>query len=86
MGKRIATTERKIQELATSLRLLREEHRYSQQKVADMIGIDRTTYTAYETAKNMPNVFILDRIAGLYKISVDDILHNPDVAYLFQEE
>ena len=85
MGKRIAT-KTEIQKLAASLRLLREEHEYTQQQVADAVGIDRSTYTAYEVAKNMPNVFILDCIAGLYKISVDDILHNPDVAFLFKEE
>lgn len=85
MGKRIAA-KTEIQKLAASLRLLREEHEYTQQQVADAVGIDRSTYTTYEAAKNVPNVFILNRIAGLYKISVDDILHNPDVAYLFQEE
>lgn len=85
MRKRIAD-ETDLLKLATSLRLLRQKHEYTQQQVADAVGIDRTTYTAYEAAKNMPNVFILDCIAGLYKISVDDILHNPDVAFLFKEE
>lgn len=85
MGKRIAA-KAEIQKLAASLRLLRKEHEYTQQQVADAVGIDRSTYTTYEAAQNVPNVFILNRIAGLYKISVDDILHNPDVAYLFQEE
>lgn len=85
MGKRIAT-KTEIQKLADSLRLLRKGHKYTQQQVADWICIERSTYTTYEAAKNVPNIFILDSIAKLYKISVDDILHNPDVAHLFQEE
>lgn len=84
MGKRIAA-KADILRLAASLRLLRQEHEYTQQKVADAVGIDRSTYATYETARNIPNVFILARIAELYGLSVDDILHNPDVAYLFRE-
>lgn len=49
MGKRIAA-KAEIRKLAASLRLLREEHEYTQQQVADAVGIDRSTYTAYEVA------------------------------------
>ncbi|MEZ3497685.1 MAG: helix-turn-helix domain-containing protein [Lachnospiraceae bacterium] len=85
MGKRIAA-KADILRLAASLRFLRQEREYTQQEIADAAGIERTTYTTYETARNIPNVFILARIAELYGISVDDILHNPDVAYLFRKE
>lgn len=68
--------------LATSLSLLRKEQKYSQQQVADYVGVDRSTYAAYEIARNTPNVFILDRIAKLYGISIDSILHNSDLKKL----
>lgn len=85
MRKRIAD-ETDLLKLAASLRLLREEHAYSQSKLADWVGVNRVSYTNYERAVNLPNVFILARIAELYGISVDDILHNPDVAYSFRKE
>ncbi len=84
--KKILVSEKEKEKLAASLRLLREEHKYTQQQLANQICVDRSTYSAYELAKNLPNVFILDYIATLYKISIDDILHNPDVEYLFSEE
>lgn len=84
MKKRVHFQEERMR-LAASLRLLRKERQYTQQEAADSIGLDRTTYTAYEQGKNLPNVFILERIAALYKISIDDIVHNPDVEYLFLE-
>ena len=35
-------------ELAKQMRLLRKTNNYTQQQIADILQIDRTTYTAYE--------------------------------------
>lgn len=72
--------------LAASLRLFRVEHQYTQQNLAEWLCIKRCVYSSYEMGRNLPNIFLLDRIAALYGLSIDDILHNPDVEYLFSEK
>ena len=38
-------------ELAKQMRALRTINGYTQQQIADILNIDRTTYTAYELSK-----------------------------------
>lgn len=88
MKKRIlnnADYEGQKQKLSATLKALRREHKYNQQTIADRIGVERSTYTSYETERNLPNIFILDRIAKVYGITVDDILNQLDEAIKIQD-
>lgn len=64
----------KKQLLASKLKELRTAHGYNQDYVASAIGVVRQTYSHYETGKRAPNPEILFKLAGLYNISVDDLL------------
>ena len=55
------------------LRNLREKKNVSQAEVANFLGIERTTYTAYESGKSRP-VRCLNELAQYYNVSVDYIL------------
>ena len=55
------------------LRDLREKKNVSQAEVANFLGIERTTYTAYESGKSRP-VRCLNELAQYYNVSVDYIL------------
>ena len=56
------------------LKELRKAKGYSQEDIAAALGIVRQTYSHYETGKRIPNVEILYKLAGLYNISVDDLV------------
>lgn len=56
------------------LKELRKSHNYTQDYVASSIGTVRQTYSSYETGVRVPNAQIVYKLAGLYKISVDDLL------------
>lgn len=58
---------------ACRLRALREKHHFSQQKVADYLGISRTAYNKYESGAIRPTRN-LDKLAVLFDVSVDYIL------------
>ncbi len=60
--------------LIKRLKELRKMYSYTQDYVASALGIVRQTYSHYETGKRMPNPEILIKLAGLYHISVDDLL------------
>ena len=60
--------------LAKRLKELRKAHVYTQDYVAEFLGLVRQTYSHYETGKRSPNPEILFKLAGLYSISVDDLM------------
>ena len=62
-------------QLAKHLRELRKVNNYTQDYVASALGVIRQTYSHYETGKRTPNSEMLYKLAGLYDISVDDLLH-----------
>ena len=63
-------TEEKLGEIMKQHRI---EHNYTQKKVADYLGIDRTTYTKYETVRK-PEIDVIMKLAALYDLSVDEFL------------
>lgn len=56
------------------LREFRKENGYTQQQIADYLGVDRTTYVKYETAQRNPDLDDIIGLAALYGISVDMLL------------
>lgn len=60
--------------LSQKLKELRKAHNYTQDYVASFLGVVRQTYSHYETGKRTPDSEVLYKLAGLYCISVDDLL------------
>lgn len=53
---------------------LRLKNRYTQQQIADKLGITRPAYTAYESGKRQPDFDTLEKIAEIYEVSTDYLL------------
>ena len=51
------------------LKRFREESGYTQSILANILGVERSTYTYYETGKTTPVIFDLMRLCRLYRIS-----------------
>lgn len=60
--------------LMTRLKELRTTHGYNQDYVASFLNVSRQTYSHYETGKRNPNSETLFKLAGLYNISVEDLI------------
>ena len=61
--------------LSKRLKELRTVYNYTQDYVAEVIGSTRQTYSHYETGRRKPSTETLYKLAGLYNVSVDDLLH-----------
>lgn len=61
-------------EFGFRLERLRSEHEYTQQQVADNLGVGRSTYNQYERGRITPPTDVLMRIAGLYNVSMDYLM------------
>ena len=61
--------------LSERLKQLRIAHSYTQEYVASFLGVIRQTYSHYETGRCKPTSDTLYKLAGLYNISVEDLMH-----------
>lgn len=62
-------------QLGRRLKELRRVYNYSQDYVAEAIGKTRQTYSHYETERRTPPTETLYKLAALYNVSADDLLH-----------
>jgi len=60
------------------LKDLREDKDLTQQKMADMLKISRSAYSAYENGTNAVPIDVLIRLAKFYNTSVDYLLEQTD--------
>lgn len=63
----------------TRLKILRKEKNISQEELAKLIGVSRSSVGNYETNQNMPTAEILDNIANILDCSLDYLLCKTDL-------
>ncbi|MDD3184553.1 MAG: helix-turn-helix transcriptional regulator [Anaerostipes sp.] len=63
-----------IDTLGSRLRQLRQSKKLRQEQVADLIGLNKSAISAYETNTRQPSYDILIRLATLYRVSTDYLL------------
>ena len=65
--------------LSTNLRILREVRNLTQQQVADLINLSRSSYTYYENDGREPSLDTLLSLSKLYNTSIDSMLTSSNV-------
>ena len=60
------------------IRALREDQDRTQREVADILHINRRTYSAYENGVNAVPLDVLISLASLYNVSTDYLLNLTD--------
>lgn len=61
--------------LNEQLKRIRKANRLTQLQLAEVIGIERSTYASYETGRNRPDVALLEKIAKVFGVTVDFIIN-----------
>lgn len=59
-----------------NLILLRKLNGYSQEEIAEKIGISRQAYGKWEKGETIPDVEKCDLLASVYGITIDDLIHT----------
>ena len=62
--------------LVQRLRNLRDKYGYTQQDVAERIGVGKSAYRYYENNDRRIPVDVLARVGTLYNVSMDELLGN----------
>lgn len=63
--------------IGENIKRIRKEKALQQKQVALEIGLDQSNYNKIENGKREPSVEVLNKLASLFGVTVDDIL-NPD--------
>lgn len=56
------------------LKKAREKREYTQQQVADMMNVTKSTYCGYETGRSQPDLKKLKQLAVILNTSIDELL------------
>lgn len=64
------------QTIGEFLAALRKANGYTQQEVADRLGVSNRTVSAWECGTVMPDILLLPQLAELYGVTCDEILHG----------
>ncbi len=69
--------------IGESLKKVRLEHNLKQKDISEAIGIDRSTYSFYETGKTNPSLETLCAIAKIYNVTIGYLIgkeaNNPEL-------
>ncbi len=63
---------------ARRLAYLRKKNEYTQQRIADFLGITRPAYSAYERGTREPDFETLQQLANFYDVTIDYLLGRTD--------
>lgn len=65
--------------IGKNLQDYREKNNYSQDQIAEYLGIDRSVISRYEKGEREISLVFLNKLCDLYGIELDDLL-DPDAA------
>lgn len=57
-----------------NLKQFRQSVGLTQQEVANYLNIGRSSYTKYESGTHIPDIYILDKLATLFNITIDELV------------
>jgi transcriptional regulator with XRE-family HTH domain len=66
------------QKIAQRLKETRTQFKFTQQQLADKLGIKQQTYGGYESGRHEPNIDLLIEIANLFEVSMDYLTHRDE--------
>lgn len=62
--------------LSQNLKTLRLNRGFTQNDIAGVLGLNRSTYTYYEMGKTLPDILVLHKLARFYDISLDALFQS----------
>lgn len=61
--------------IARNLATLRQMNKYSQEEVAEQIGVSRQSVAKWESGESIPDIVNCDALAQLYNVELNDLIH-----------
>ena len=71
-----------LKNLASRIKILREIHNYTQEYVANTLGILQNTYSLLEKGETKLTIERLEQLANLYNLDLIDMIRNSDQTFV----
>ena len=62
--------------IARNLAALRHLNKYSQEEVAERVGVSRQAVAKWEAGESVPDIINCDALAQLYDVALSDLIHH----------
>ena len=62
--------------IARNLTMLRQLNKYSQEDVAEQIGVSRQAVAKWESGESVPDIVNCDALAQLYNVELNDLIQH----------
>jgi transcriptional regulator with XRE-family HTH domain len=76
-------------QLHEKLKTLRQHHYYTQQDIADRLGVTRSTISNFEIGRRKPEVDVLEKLAAIYGVDLNyfanNDIHSSDLLLLVEK-
>ena len=69
-----------INKISEKIKKFRKKINYTQKKVADYLGVDRSTYSYYELGKIIPDVKTIMSLSKIFGVNYTEILESEGAA------
>ncbi len=66
---------------SNNLKKFRQQKNYTQEQVAEILGVSTHTISRWECNTTLPDVTVLPQIAKLYCVTIDDFFKESSIAY-----
>ena len=63
--------------LADNLKMMRNKYGYTLEGMAEIISVSRQTIAKWETGESYPDIINCQKLATLYKVSLDELVNKP---------
>lgn len=73
-------------DFAEKVKTIRKSKGLKQSELADMLEVKRSTVGKWETGDNRPTLEVLERMADLFEISIDDLLCRKPVIEKYKRD
>ncbi|MFT8350008.1 helix-turn-helix transcriptional regulator [Clostridium saccharoperbutylacetonicum] len=60
--------------MGKKIKFFRKKNRFTQEEAATILKIPLNTYRSYEQGKRVPRIDTFERIAKLYKCTIEDLI------------
>ena len=60
--------------IGQNLKSIRKKEKLTQEAFAELFGVKRSTYAAYEDGRNEPDIDFLQKVTNRFKVSLDELL------------
>lgn len=63
-------------DFAMKIKSYRKQNAWTQQDVAEKLGVSRKTISSWENGRSYPDIFMLVQLSDLYHVNLDDLLRE----------